>query len=1146
MVESTPQSSVCWDSIWDTKSQVTSTNPGVDLVGAAWWTVFVAALEFVVVFAISFVEVDFSLGLFEPKMDPHSESDSEESSFSSDVDESSTSPAGTVVSVKDFPLTETSEPKRATRQQSRSARNNKNDNNSGSDSDDGSESESEFSEDEFDELKLQRESSLFAPFRTVGLVTDSVPFFLNAMGKDSFITTCLGRSWQVLRADTLATSIVSRRLRDNIRALVAKRTLTWAAVGRSIYVWKRARLVRRVKEAHAHDIDRLFLFGDQLISISFADRVMKVWVASTSEISGEVTFDDDFTPTCIVHPHTYLNKVVIGSREGFVEVWNTRTMKKIFRSSPGTFGGVAITCIEQSPALDVLGCGLADGRTVLYNAKFDNSVCEFYDSDAARDGGITCLAFRSNLANNSGSKAPSLVTGSACGKLAVWDLGSRQLLSSLPGAHDGPISALAFLPGQPLLLTAGADNAIRQWIFDQGDGSARLLRHRAGHKFPPRQARYYGGNTVASLADGTSGETGQLLSFGGLDRSLWYMHTMREQQSREVSQGKLQSRARKLHVDVANLKLPPILDLATSDAKQKDWSNIVTVHDGLACARVWSFDRLALNSDIKLTPADGSLPTCCAISFCGNFALVGTKAGGLSKFNLQSGLLRGSSSGSSLDGGQDPITCVVCDGLNRHVITGSSHGVVTYWDLKTLARQDSVFCPDGVGVTHIRLHDDSNLVAVARADLVIDVHDVVERQVVRRFGGGGKRAHHAAITDVTFSPDGAWLLSASAEGSLFVWDIATARCVEWLRFQAPATSISFSVCSSNIATTHVGELGVTVWTNRAAFDAVLLDQQPEAPCLIDLPTALQEHDSGNADDNDSGSSSSDEETDDESSSDEDDEGSQSASEHTNIADVVADEEEPEGPSGEPVPIDGTTITLSAAPPANWTNLSNLDLIRERNRPTAAPQKPKAAPFFLPGMDNDYLAQQVAASSAASQAASVAAALESQGTDNVSVDSAPKSRLLKRRKKMQRPRSKLLCFLSQNPLALQGTKEEQRVEDDKIMQHLLSLTASGVDLEFRTLQSVGLEFGGDETETKQSILLALVHLFRRLLSYRSSFQVVQAYLDLFLTIFHQDIIEERSLQTALHELSNDHGDVWHHLEQLIQNSLCMLQYFGGQQ
>ena len=171
----------------------------------------------------------------------------------------------------------------------------------------------------------------------------------------------------------------------------------------------------------------------------------------------------------------------------------------------------------------------------------------------------------------------------------------------------------------------------------------------------------------------------------------------------------------------------------------------MTVHERLPAARVWSFSRLALDPDMKLTPPDGTVPTCCAISFCGNFALLGTNGGALVKFNLQSGLLRGSSAGSDGGGGgsisgspvtADPVTCVACDGCNRNIITGSASGAVTYWDLKTLARKDTVFCgPPGVGVTHVRLHNDNNLAAIARADLVVDVHDIVERQVGGWVGG---------------------------------------------------------------------------------------------------------------------------------------------------------------------------------------------------------------------------------------------------------------------------------------------------------------------------------------------------------------------------------------------------------------------------
>ena len=40
------------------------------------------------------------------------------------------------------------------------------------------------------------------------------------------------------------------------------------------------------------------------------------------------------------------------------------------------------------------------------------------------------------------------------------------------------------------------------------------------------------------------------------------------------------------------------------------------------------------------------------------------------------------------------------------------------------------------------------------------------------------------------------------------------------------------------------------------------------------------------------------------------------------------------------------ITLSGLPPAHWKNLFHLELVKERNKPTEAPQKPPSAPFFL--------------------------------------------------------------------------------------------------------------------------------------------------------------------------------------------------------
>ena len=36
------------------------------------------------------------------------------------------------------------------------------------------------------------------------------------------------------------------------------------------------------------------------------------------------------------------------------------------------------------------------------------------------------------------------------------------------------------------------DNALKQWVFDAMDGSARLLRFRSGHAAPPTCLTHYG------------------------------------------------------------------------------------------------------------------------------------------------------------------------------------------------------------------------------------------------------------------------------------------------------------------------------------------------------------------------------------------------------------------------------------------------------------------------------------------------------------------------------------------------------------------------------------------------------------------------------------------------------------------------------
>lgn len=42
-------------------------------------------------------------------------------------------------------------------------------------------------------------------------------------------------------------------------------------------------------------------------------------------LQASIEFDASFTATSLLHPSTYLNKILVASSEGTMQLWNTRT-----------------------------------------------------------------------------------------------------------------------------------------------------------------------------------------------------------------------------------------------------------------------------------------------------------------------------------------------------------------------------------------------------------------------------------------------------------------------------------------------------------------------------------------------------------------------------------------------------------------------------------------------------------------------------------------------------------------------------------------------------------------------------------------------------------------------------------------------------
>ena len=95
---------------------------------------------------------------------------------------------------------------------------------------------------------------------------------------------------------------------------------------------------------------------------------------------------------------------------------------------------------------------------------------------------------------------PILATASSTGHIALWDLISGgRLLHIVRGAHDGAVTALEWVPGQPVLISSGEDNSVkvRMESVVPHDSPSNICKAMAV-RLP------YGGSTLAQVPVRTS------------------------------------------------------------------------------------------------------------------------------------------------------------------------------------------------------------------------------------------------------------------------------------------------------------------------------------------------------------------------------------------------------------------------------------------------------------------------------------------------------------------------------------------------------------------------------------------------------------------------------------------------------------------
>ncbi len=802
----------------------------------------------------------------------------------------------------------------------------------------------------------------------------TVPFTSTPLGKTTFqISTSVGRSLQTydLRRGLQLVFLSRPQCPDVVTATCAYRDRVFVAWGGTngtrsgIWVFKRGRLVGAIEEVqNVQSFEQILVFGNWLVGSSATS--IEVWKTDSYEHYTSIHLSAqngkrELTSKVCTLP-TYLNKIFVGRSDGNVEVYNISTAKLVHTiMSPSSCSG-AVTAMSPATAMCVLAVAYADGSVCLFDVDTDEPVLSLKTSSGKP---VTTIAFRGDGmgAGEDGRKDGAMATASIeDGDITLWDLNrAGRVTGVVRSAHEtsssskgSGITKIEFLPGQPVLVSSGLDNAVRSWIFDQSPFSPipRLLHSRGGHAASVTELSF-----LPAASDGSEAAGKWLLSAGN-DRSLWGFSLRKDGQNTELSQGSVKHKAKKtgaLSEDrsaVEEFKASPIIDMAcclnrdggmgavsgqvwsnsksanAEESSMHGWESVITAHANDRFARTWSWGRKKAGRWAFET-GDHRPVASVAITACGTFAVVGSVGGSLDMFNLQSGSHRQrfpprikpahlkqlqaqqydvDSLLERLKGHKDAITGIVVDNLNKTLVSSSLDGTIIFWDFSTGRVAHRVGLGSASALA-MKYNPVSGLIAISCDDLCIRIIDVESHRVVRELWGC-----IGQINDLCFSHDGRWIVACSMDSIIRVFDLATGHLIDAFR-TATCTNVAFSSTGEYLATTHAGALGINIWTNKSLFIYVSPRQVDESSGIIDL-TSSDQFESTN----------------------------QLAVDEYDIDDDTSPDYSIANPSIDQ--LDASLLTLSILPRSRWQTLLNLEAIRQRNKPIQPPEKPKAAPFFL--------------------------------------------------------------------------------------------------------------------------------------------------------------------------------------------------------
>jgi U3 small nucleolar RNA-associated protein 21 len=246
-------------------------------------------------------------------------------------------------------------------------------------------------------------SLLFKKYRTINRITSSHPLMVQQVNGTVHITSVTPDSYNVYDARKM-NLIFCGPLFDRIDCACQRSGVVYIASRSTVYATERGDVTATflLPNKPLESTKRLKLSHDceEAVAVQMTCVGTLVMVLTRSEL----IITDGLKETCsishngevvgIFHPHTYLNKIIKICRGGKMLLYNISSEKEIYTYRPFE---AEITCVEQSPVIDVVAVGLSTGEIHFLNLKTGRVLFSFKCRKAVRElsfGGdhMLCMA----------------------------------------------------------------------------------------------------------------------------------------------------------------------------------------------------------------------------------------------------------------------------------------------------------------------------------------------------------------------------------------------------------------------------------------------------------------------------------------------------------------------------------------------------------------------------------------------------------------------------------------------------------------------------------------------------------------------------------------------------------------------------------